>query len=130
MEGHVGVFYWIQGKLYARSLPFTLVDHEASIISFSSHFSFWYDHVRPKIGSVSHVDHSYYPRGRVYFHLNGDFFRVLLDRCIPQEAVPRIKRRFRLTHANVRIVRGPDPQTATDHYRCEGCDPVNRRKVL
>jgi hypothetical protein len=129
MAGHVGVFYWIHGELHARSLPWTSVDHEASIISFGSHFSFWYEHVRPKIGSVSHIDHSYYPRGRVYFQMDGEFFRILMDRCIPQEAVPVIKRDFQLGHANVHIVRGPDPQTGTDHYRCEGCDPLNRKKV-
>jgi hypothetical protein len=132
--GNVGVFYVIDGQVHTRSTDVKLFGRSSGLLSFSTHFSFWFEelrHVRPE---WKDVDDSYFPRGRVYYVVSAGKYRALMDSCIPQKADDKIKKAFGLDGLDgldVEMVRGPDPASGgTDHYRCSQCDPKNRHKVL
>jgi hypothetical protein len=134
----VGIFYYIDGQFYIRPRTKSRVQEEnrcSNVLSWSAHFSFWMD-IRNLKPEWKKLDDSYFSRGRIIYEKHKDRYLLTMDKCIPESEIPEILDKFNLRRVflqendKIRIVRGQDPESGIDHYKCQNCDPVNRKRVL
>lgn len=136
-DPHVGVFYFLDGKVHARSRPLSALTDQCSgtgggIVSFSTHFSFW-STLRESDPERMNKDDSFHPRGRVLYKPQEDLFIIRMDACIPLWALPTILSTFNLSNLppeKIHLVHGRDPPSGDHHYQCHQCGPLTRRRVL
>ena len=129
----VGVFYYINGKIYARTRPVYLLKRtqQSGVISYSTHFSFWYETLRHDHPEWNGLPDWHFPRGRVIYDIDHDMYFVCVDKCVPPEKISKVMAEVNLGRLkNVKVQRGKDPKTGTDHYKCASCDSELAPKVL
>jgi hypothetical protein len=135
-ELSVGVFYFVDGHVYARPRPLSALTSDSpatgNLVSFSTHFSLW-GILRKEHPEWTDRDDSYFPRGRVLYATDEGLFIIRMDSCIPPGVIPEILSAFNLTnvpHLKIHIVHGRDPDSGDHHYQCHVCGDQTRRRVL
>jgi hypothetical protein len=86
----VGVFYYIDGQVYARTRSISQFDPDdtaTGALSYSTHFSYWM-HLRNLKPEWETLDDSYFPRGRVIYDKDKDLYQIMIDPCIPESNSP------------------------------------------
>jgi len=114
-EAEVGVFFIINGKLLARSTPWSVVPPFGGYRTYGLGLQdFWYSLVKAKKIDVFTMYKST-PRGRVSFDDTAGQFIVYTDLCTAKSErwVRAIKKKFRLP-PSTRVV-------ADAHYGCSQC---------
>jgi hypothetical protein len=115
-EPHVGIFWFVRGKLVIDSTPLGESEPYGEHLTHPrSHIDVWGQwRLGGKVPGES--EYEKFPRGRVMYNTKTERFTLLVDRCILRDkgVVSRIMSELHLPSENTD--KGTDA-----HYRCSAC---------
>ena len=112
---HVGIFFYVAGKLILDSVPVEKGEPYADAMGHGAHYEFWLGCVPRNATERRFKERVYdaFPRGRIVCFPRRDLFVLYADRCLNAKALLRIAAKFGIHN----------PELRTDeHYQCSGCN--------
>jgi hypothetical protein len=118
-EPHVGIFWWLSGKLIVDSTPLSAAERYANSLTHSPGHPKCWRALQSKGLIPVDLEYDEVPRGRVNYDLLNDKFLVLFDTCISAKAIRQVIARMNIPEG--KVVKSSDL-----HYRCPRCitDPA------